>query len=179
MLTASDMRMHHVLIILTLTFIQGYTDLNHENNKCSIISDCSSNAHHVCCKDSPKGQYDHCQTNDLDLDSRSQQHLKLDYFLMCNISDNNYATSFTFGMPVDIMHGIYSCSFWWPWPWQRFKGTSFLLQVPPLEFGISHSRTGGASAKIHGANFKTSQPKFLPWLLFSELDLSVSFRCTC
>ena len=37
--TASGMRMHHVLIILTLTFIQGHTDLNHENNKCSIISD--------------------------------------------------------------------------------------------------------------------------------------------
>ena len=30
--TASDMRMgmHHVLIILTLMFIQGHTDLNHE-----------------------------------------------------------------------------------------------------------------------------------------------------
>ena len=27
-MTASDMRMHHVLIILTLTFIQGHTDLN-------------------------------------------------------------------------------------------------------------------------------------------------------
>ena len=27
-LTASDMKMHHVLIILTLTFIQGHTDLN-------------------------------------------------------------------------------------------------------------------------------------------------------
>ena len=39
MVTASAMRMHHVLIILTLTFIQGYTDLNHENNKCSIISE--------------------------------------------------------------------------------------------------------------------------------------------
>ena len=36
--TASDMLMHHVLIILTLTFIQGHTDLNHENNKCMIIS---------------------------------------------------------------------------------------------------------------------------------------------
>ena len=36
--TASDMRMHHVLIILTLIFSYGHTDLNHENNKCSIIS---------------------------------------------------------------------------------------------------------------------------------------------
>ena len=37
--TASDMRMHHVLIILTLTFIQGHTDFNHKNNKCLIISE--------------------------------------------------------------------------------------------------------------------------------------------
>ena len=29
---------YQVFIILTLTFIQGYTDLNHENNKCSIIN---------------------------------------------------------------------------------------------------------------------------------------------
>ena len=32
-MTASDIRMHHLLIILALTFIQGHTDLNHENNK--------------------------------------------------------------------------------------------------------------------------------------------------
>ena len=39
MVTVSDMRMHQVLIILTLTFIQGHTDLTHENNKCFIISE--------------------------------------------------------------------------------------------------------------------------------------------
>ena len=33
------MRMHHVIIILTFTFIQGHTDLNHEHNKCLIISE--------------------------------------------------------------------------------------------------------------------------------------------
>ena len=33
--TATDMRMHHVFIILTLTFIQGQPDLNHGNNKCA------------------------------------------------------------------------------------------------------------------------------------------------
>jgi hypothetical protein len=37
--TASDVRMHHVLIILILTFIQGHSDFNHENNKCLIISE--------------------------------------------------------------------------------------------------------------------------------------------
>ena len=31
--TASDMGMHHVIIILTMTFVQGHTYLNHENNK--------------------------------------------------------------------------------------------------------------------------------------------------
>ena len=35
--TVSDMRMHHVLIIVTLS--EGHTDLNHENNKCLIISE--------------------------------------------------------------------------------------------------------------------------------------------
>ena len=30
MVTASNMVMHHVLTILTLTFIEGHTDLNHE-----------------------------------------------------------------------------------------------------------------------------------------------------
>ena len=38
-MTASDMMMHRVLIILTLTFTQGQTDLNHENNKGLIISE--------------------------------------------------------------------------------------------------------------------------------------------
>ena len=47
---------------------------------------CSSNAHQVCCEDSPtKGLYDHCQSDDLDLHSRSQVHLKLDYF--CSFDD--------------------------------------------------------------------------------------------
>ena len=36
--TASEMQMHYVLIIVTLTFIQDHTYRKHENNKCSIIS---------------------------------------------------------------------------------------------------------------------------------------------
>ena len=35
--TASDIWMHHMLIIWTLSFIRGHTYLNHENNKCLII----------------------------------------------------------------------------------------------------------------------------------------------
>ena len=40
MVAASDMLVHHVLIISTLT-IEGHTALNHENNKCLIISETS------------------------------------------------------------------------------------------------------------------------------------------
>ena len=48
----------------------------------------SSNVHHVCCEDSPtKVLYDHCQSDDLYLKSRSQVRLKLDYFLTINMSD--------------------------------------------------------------------------------------------
>ena len=47
--TASDLRMHHVLIILTLTLTQGHTDLNCEHNNCSIIEKLfeQMNAHQV------------------------------------------------------------------------------------------------------------------------------------
>ena len=56
----SDMRMHHMLIMLTLTFIQGHTDVNHEKNKCFIISETiqASNAHQVCCEDNPTMNYE-------------------------------------------------------------------------------------------------------------------------
>ena len=38
--TASDMLMHHLLTILTLTFIQDHSGLDHENKKClNIISE--------------------------------------------------------------------------------------------------------------------------------------------
>ena len=37
--TASCMQMHHVFIILTLTFIQGHKDVKPEKHKCSIISE--------------------------------------------------------------------------------------------------------------------------------------------
>ena len=37
--TASDMLLHRVLTILTMTFIQGHTNRNHEINKFLIISE--------------------------------------------------------------------------------------------------------------------------------------------
>ena len=79
--TASDMTMHHMLIILPLAFIQGLTDLNHENNKCFIISKILQA---IAIKFAVKIVrlkiyiYDHCQSDDLDLHSRSQLHLRLD-----------------------------------------------------------------------------------------------------
>ena len=39
MATASDMGKYHMLIILTLTFIEGHTDPNKKNNKGLIISE--------------------------------------------------------------------------------------------------------------------------------------------
>ena len=39
MVPASDMIMHHVSLILTLTVIPGHTRVNHENNKYWIISE--------------------------------------------------------------------------------------------------------------------------------------------
>ena len=38
-ITASDKLMHHMLIILALTFIQGHINLIHENNTFFIISE--------------------------------------------------------------------------------------------------------------------------------------------
>ena len=77
---ASDMRMRHVLIILTVTFIQGHTDLNHENSNIiyvRLFQKHLTNAHHVCCEDSPtKGLYKLCQSDDLDLHARSQLRFK-------------------------------------------------------------------------------------------------------
>ena len=53
----------------------------------------------VCCEDSPtKGLYDHRQSDDLDLHSRPQVRLKLDYFLSGNISDNTQAITFNLGI---------------------------------------------------------------------------------
>ena len=91
--TASGMRMHRVLIILTLTFIQGHKCVSNLTMKIINVFDYfrqySSNAHQVCCEDSrTEGLYDHCQSDDLDLYSRSQMLLKLYYFLTCNVSDN-------------------------------------------------------------------------------------------
>ena len=100
---ASDMRLYRVLIVLTLTFIQGLTDRNHENNMFYYFKYHSNNAHHVCCEDSPaKGLYDRCQPDDPALHLRSHVHLKRDYFLTCTISDNMYAITFKLGMTVDL-----------------------------------------------------------------------------
>ena len=63
----------------------------------------SSNPHQVCREDSAtKCLYDHCQSNDLDLHSRSQVRLKLDYFLTCKIWENMYAITFKLGMTIDL-----------------------------------------------------------------------------
>ena len=86
MVTASVTRMHHVLMVLTLSFIQGHTKLKCENNTFLMFHyfrNYSSNAHQVCCEDSlTKDLKNLCQSADLDIHSRSQQCLKIDMFLL-------------------------------------------------------------------------------------------------
>ena len=84
MLTASDMVMHHVLIILTLTFSQGHTDRNHENNKGLIISE---TVQAISIKFAVKIvrlkiYIIFSQSDNFALNSRSQLHLKLDRFVL-------------------------------------------------------------------------------------------------
>ena len=86
--TASEMGMHQVLVILFLTFIQfqGHTDFNHENYKCLIISETiqAMPIKFAVKTVATKMSIIHCQSDDLDLYSRPEVLLKLDYFLTCN-----------------------------------------------------------------------------------------------
>ena len=80
--TASDMIMHHVLIIFTLTFIQDHTYVNPENNQCSIISEI---VQAISIKFAVKivrlkVYIIFSQSDDLALHSKSQLRLKLEKF---------------------------------------------------------------------------------------------------
>ena len=58
MVTALDMVNTSHVNHIDLDLLQGHTGLNTENNKCSIISECSRNLHQVCFEDSlTKGLY--------------------------------------------------------------------------------------------------------------------------
>ena len=132
--TDSDMGMHHVLLILTLPFIQGHTDLNHENNQCSIISE---TVQAMPIKFAVKivwlkVYYDHCQSNDLDLHVRSQVRLKLD-FLTCNISDNIEAISIT----ISLLHSNLP---------QRC--IAYILMLVLMTLTLLQGHSGSAKAKI-------------------------------
>ena len=90
-MTASVTRMHHMLIILNFTFIQGHTDFNHENNKCLIISE-TVQLQAMFIKfavNIVRRRVYTCiifsQSDDIDLHSRSQRRLKLDYCITCAI----------------------------------------------------------------------------------------------
>ena len=68
-----------------------------------------------------KGLYDHCQSDDLDLHSRSCVQLELDYGLTGNIWDKYlscYIQTWHDGRRWDtISRPIWSDSIQWPWPW--------------------------------------------------------------
>ena len=87
MVTASDMVIHHVLIILTLTFIQGNTNINHGNHTCSIISETVLTIPITFAVKIVrlKSYLMLSQSDDLALLSRLQVRLKLDKCLTCSI----------------------------------------------------------------------------------------------
>ena len=83
---------------------QGHTDLNHENDKCLIISETvQATPIQLTVEIVPtKGLYDHRQSNDLDLHSRSQLHLKIDNFFTCTIIVIPRTVAFKLRMMVDL-----------------------------------------------------------------------------
>ena len=104
MVAASDMLMHHMLIILTLTFIQGHTDLDHENNKCLIISETIQampiKFAVMMVRLKVIKIWDHYQSDDLDLHWTALYNLQ---YLGQNLS--YYIQTWHDGRP---MHGIYA-----------------------------------------------------------------------
>ena len=76
------MIMQHVLIILTLTSIQGHTGRNHEKNKCLIISETI-----LAMPIKYALQIVRLKIYMTIASSRSQVRLKLDYYLTCSISN--------------------------------------------------------------------------------------------
>ena len=102
--TPSDMRKYDVLLILTLTLIQGHTDRNHENNKCLIISETIEAIPIKFAGKIVRPKVDRVIASPMTFTfkSRPQVRLKPDYFLTCNILDNIEAIIFTLGMPVDV-----------------------------------------------------------------------------
>ena len=81
---ATDMRMHHVLILLTLTFIQGHMYPN-KNNKCSVILETVQAMPITFAVRIVWGKVyiSFSQSDDLALHSRSQLCLKLYKCLTC------------------------------------------------------------------------------------------------
>ena len=102
--TASVMSMHHVLIILTLTFIHGYPDLIHENNKYSIIPETvqAMSIKLTMAIVRRKVYIIVSQSDDIDQRLRSQLRLKRDKFVTLHNSDNISAMEFKLGMMVDV-----------------------------------------------------------------------------
>ena len=63
----------------------------------------ASNAHPVCCEESPtKSLYDHCHSDDLGFQSRSQVRLKLDYFVTCG----HYLSNIQSWHDDRLVHGL-------------------------------------------------------------------------
>ena len=85
--TASEMIVHHVLIILTLTVFQGHTVLNHENKtRSNILETVQAMPIRFVLKIVRLQVYILCsQSDDRALYSRSQVRINLDPCLLCTI----------------------------------------------------------------------------------------------
>ena len=95
MMTASDMRLHRMFIILTLSFIQGHTDLNRENNECSIISETVQAMDIKFAVKIVQLNIICSQSDDLALHSRSQLRLKVDKCLIVFLIMHNWGSIIT------------------------------------------------------------------------------------
>ena len=112
-------KMHHVLITLTLTFIQGHTDLNRENNNCSIMSEKVFQA--ICFKFSVKIVR---QKVYMTIANPMTLTFIQGHKCVSNLTTFKLAISRTI---FKLFHSKLACRpyawpWTWPWLWKRLKG---------------------------------------------------------
>ena len=153
MVTASesDMLMHHVFIILTLTFhSRSHRAWSWKYWMFDYFRNCSSYAHHICCEDSlTKGLYNFFSVRYLVLHSRSPtafqtwQMLNLDY--NSHILDSTQAMASKLGMTVDL--GVVYITL-----------SHYMLMLVSMTLLLMQGHSGSAKAKIHCVIILTTKP---------------------
>ena len=101
----------------------------------------SSNAHQVSREHSPtKGLYNHCQTDDIDLQSKSQVRMKHDYILLAISRTMLKAIAFKPGMTVDLL-------------------TPYMLILVSMTLTLMQGHSGSAKAKNQRCMLSATEPK--------------------